>query len=103
MGSYTLADQALGGGAYSLAINQFSVSVPNVLTASAGKIALTYDPAVTTSQNLLSVGSATATINPLNNASVAISNLVVRTDGFTLGSGVVSAGGFSLGGILSVS
>ena len=101
LGSYTLSGQALDHGAYSLAGKAVALSVPNAFDATASDVHLDYNPAAATGQTLATIGSATATIKPLNNATVAISNLVVRDDGFSLANATVSAGAFGLGGIIS--
>ncbi len=101
-GSYTLNDQPVGQGTYALTVTDLSTSVPNVLSASASDVQLQYNPAGSNSQEIAQVGSLSATIIPLDNAQISLSNLDVYENGFTLGDATVSAGSFALGGFLTV-
>ncbi len=101
-GSYILNDQPLGQGSYQLSATDLTASIPNVLSASASNVSLDYDPTGTASQKIATIGSLSAQIIPLNNASVTLSNLDIAENGFSLQNATVSAGSFTLGGFLSV-
>ncbi len=101
-GSYSLADQSPDQGSYALDISDLTVTVPGALKAEAQGVNLAYSPSVTTSQTLLTLGSASGTLLPLNNATFMLKNLAVRTDGFSIGDGTVTADEFSLGKVIDV-
>jgi len=101
---YTLTDQPLLGGSYSVTAQAIAVTVPSVLTTNLTGVHLAYNPAGPTGQTLVTIPSATATITPLANTSVSVTNLAVRDNGFSFDNAMATpAGDFKLGGILSVS
>jgi hypothetical protein len=101
-GSYTLNNQPFDQGAYALTVAQLSATAANLLTGTASDVALAYSPAAGPGQKLAHVGALSATLTPLNNTPVTLSNLDVYDDGFTLENGSVQAASFTLGGVLSV-
>ncbi len=101
-GSFSFQPGDFAAGAYKLAVNQLDLTVPSVLTASASGVAISYDPAAAPGQTLATIGTASGTITPLQGATIALSNLVVRDNGFSLANATVTAGSFGLGGILQV-
>ncbi len=100
-GSYTLTNEAPGQGLYSLTAQDIKLTAGNAFTAEAKPVTLSYDTQGAVGQTVATIGSATATFQPLNNATATVTNLVVRDNGFSLGDATVSASSFSLGGILS--
>ncbi|MGP0063987.1 MAG: beta strand repeat-containing protein, partial [Isosphaeraceae bacterium] len=101
-GSYTLNDQPLDQGSYALTVTELSASIPNILSASASGVQLQYSPSGSSSQEIAQVGSLSATIIPLNNTQLSLSNLDIYENGFTLGDATVGAGSITLGGFLAV-
>jgi hypothetical protein len=101
-GSYTLNNQPVGGGAYQFSADQFSLSVPKVLTASAASVQVNYTPGAPAGQELAQLGSVSATIIPFNNVSATVSNLNILDNGFSIGDGKVSLPSFSLAKSLNV-
>jgi hypothetical protein len=101
-GSYSLNDQPLDQGTYALAVTDLTASVPNVLSASASGVQLQYSPGGSTSQEIAQLSSLSATIIPLDNTQVSLSNLDISENGFTLGNATVSGSSFTLGDFLTV-
>ena len=102
VGTYTLSDQPVGGGSYSLAANQFDLSVSNLLTAQATSLSLDYSPGGAADQSLVDIGSLSATLIPLDNSTITATNLDILNNGFTLGGADVTLPSITLGNILSV-
>ncbi len=101
-GSYTLADQPAGQGAYQLSANQFDLTLSNLLTAQASDIAIDYSPTAAAGQELAQIGSFSATLLPFDNATAIVDNLDISDNGFTLGDGFVTASSITLGNILTI-
>ena len=101
-GSYTLSNQPLGAGAYSLSLGELDVTAENLLTGTANEVTVSYDPAAAPGQQLAHVGSLTASLSPFQNASATLTNLDIFDNGFALGDGMVSTGDFTLGSVLAV-
>ena len=101
-GSYALNDQLLDQGTYSLTLSSLTASVPDVLSTTLSNVGLGYDPSGSSSQSLATIGSLNAQIIPFGNTQVALNDLDILEDGFSLGSGTVSAGSFTVGGLVSV-
>ena len=101
-GTYKLSDQALDDGAYGLTAGQISVTVPGALQAGATGVDVDYSPSAGVGQTIATLNSATATLIPLNNATLSLSNLAIRDNGFTLGDATVTGGPISLGSVVSV-
>ena len=101
-GSYTLADQPAGQGAYQLSASQFDLTLSNLLTAQASSINIDYNPAAAAGQELAQIGSLSATLLPFDNAMATVDNLDIFDNGFTLGDGTVTAGPITLGNILTI-
>lgn len=101
-GSYTLTDQPLSEGAYSLSLGEVDVTASNLLTGTANEVTLSYSPSAAPGQQLVHVGSLSAKFTPFNDATATLTNLDIYDNGFSLGDGSVSAHGFTLGSVLAV-
>ncbi len=94
-------------GKFAVTADTFTFAVPNVLTAAATMLAITYDPAATGPQQLISADTVavevpklglTGTFDPTD----ATPGLVIRTDGFAFGVGTLTAVGVKTVGPISV-
>ncbi len=103
IGSYSLTDAAAGSGGYKLTAQDLKLAVGSAFTAEATGVRLSYAPNGAANQPLATISSATATFQPLNNATATIKNLTVSENGFSLGDGSATADSLDLGGILSAS
>ncbi len=101
-GTYTLTDQPASQGAYQLTASQFDLTLSNLLTANSSNVTVDYSPAAAAGQELVQIGSLSATILPLDNATATVDNLDIFDDHFTLGDGTVTASPITLGNILSI-
>ena len=101
-GSYTLADQPAGQGAYQLSASQFDLTLSNLLTAEASDIKIDYSPTAAPGQELAQIGSFSASLLPFDNATATVDNLDIFDNGFTLGDGTVTGSPITLGNILSI-
>ena len=101
-GSYTLTNQPASQGAYQLTASQFELTLSNLLTANSSDVTVDYSPAAAPGQELVQIGSLSATILPLDNATATVNNLDIFDNHLTLGDGTVSAGPITLGNILSI-
>ena len=88
--------------AFDLTVGQATLSVPSLLTATATNFHVGYDPQNAGQQTLASFGNLTATIHPLNDATVILNSLTINNDGFTLGDGTLTVAAFTLGSVLSI-
>ena len=102
-GSYTLTDQPAGQGAYQLSASQFGLTVSGLLTAQASDIAIDYSPTAAAGQELVEVGSLSATLLPFDNTNVTVDDLDIFDNGFTLGDATIPAPSMTLGQILTIS
>ena len=64
-GTYTLTDQPASQGAYQLTADQFDLTLSNLLTAHSSNVTVDYSPAAAAGQELVQIGSLSATILPL--------------------------------------
>ncbi len=101
-GSYTLTDQPAGQGAYQLSASQFDLTLSNLLTAQASDIAIDYSPTAAAGQELVQVGSLSATLLPFDNTTVTVDNLDIFDNGFTLGDATITAPSMTLGQVLTI-
>ena len=101
--TYTLDDQPFDQGSYSLTAVNLSASVSTLLTATASNVDLSYLPGVSGHQMLAKVGSVSATFNAFGDATAALDNLEIDTDGFSLDGATLNPGDITLGSVLSVS
>ena len=101
-GSYTLTNQPASEGAYQLTASQFDLTLSNLLTANSTDVTIDYSPAAAAGQELVQIGSLSATILPLDNAMATVDDLDIFDDHFTLGDGNITAGPITLGNILSI-
>ncbi|MGO9478591.1 MAG: hypothetical protein ACLQAH_13200 [Limisphaerales bacterium] len=95
--------------AFSLNVQQFTMVVGSLLTASASGFSITYNPTDTDPhQQLMQIGTGTITFNAFNNISVGLTGLTVYKDGFYFDSVSISEGNanspytFQLGSLLSI-
>ena len=85
-GMFTLsAAENASDGSFALTVDRFDFAIEGLLTSEAGGIAITYD-ADGGEQQIISLDDLAVTLVPLENTVVTISNLVLRTDGFSLDS-----------------
>ena len=101
-GSYTLTDQPADQGAFQLTASEFNLSVSRLLTAQASDISIDYNPSAPAGQELVQIGSLSATLVPFDNATATVDNLEIFDDGFSLADGTVTAPPITLGSILSI-
>jgi hypothetical protein len=106
-----------GTGAFDFSANSFVLNVPDVVNVSAQNIDVTYNPQASSSQQIISIGTATVAvpfgsggdgisgqISPYTNPStgVTIPGLVVYGDHFQLGTGTIQYNGtLAFGGVAS--
>ncbi len=101
-GSYTLGGSDGTSGSYTLTAGDVTADVPDVFTASASDVNLGYDPAGSSSQQIASFGTLSATLIPFDNATVSLADLAIDENGFSLKSGSISADSFDISNILQV-
>jgi Dockerin type I domain len=101
-GSYTLNNQPLDQGAYSLSLGELDVTASNLLTGTAHEVSVTYSPSAAPGQQLARVGSLAASLTPFQNTSATLTNLDIFDNGFALEDGMVSTGDFTVGSVLAV-
>ncbi|MEI7921870.1 MAG: LamG-like jellyroll fold domain-containing protein, partial [Planctomycetota bacterium] len=92
----------LNSGAFSLTAGKLDLTSQKFFTASATNLVLAYDPTATGSQTIVSLGSLDLTIKPLKDTQVTVSNLAIRTDGFSFDNLVVTLPDMSFGSYLSM-
>jgi hypothetical protein len=101
-GSYTLADQPADQGAYQLSVSQFDLTLSKLLTAQASDVTIDYSPTAAAGQELVQVGSLSATLLPFDNATVTVGDLDIFDNGFTLGDATIPAPSMTLGQVLTI-
>ena len=101
-GSYTLTNQPAGQGAYQLSASQFDLTLSHLLTAQSSDIAIDYSPTAAAGQELVQVGSLSATLLPFDNTTVTVDNLDIFDNGFSLGNATVTAPSMTLGQVLTI-
>jgi hypothetical protein len=87
---------------FALAVGQMSLVLPGVLQAGASNLSVNYDPNAAPGQVLVALASATATITPLNGATITVTGLSIRDNGFAIAGGSGSLAGFQLNGFLDI-
>jgi hypothetical protein len=95
-GGFDLATKA-----FALSADQLNLQIPGVLTASAAGVAIGYNPAGASSQEVVRINSLVAQIIPIS-TSVTVTGLVIRPDGFSLDSGSVALPNVTLGSFLTI-
>ena len=73
-----------------------------LLTAQASDIAIDYSPTAAAGQELVEVGSLSATLLPFDNTNVTVDDLDIFDNGFTLGDATIPAPSMTLGQILTI-
>jgi len=92
-------------GAFSITLQQFTMTVGSVFTAQASDVVISYDPTNTDpNQQLVSIGSGTITFNQFQGGiSGNVTNLIIFADGFQFGSLTVGyTGTINLGSVLTL-
>lgn len=88
-GSYNLITAA-----FAFVVDEFELSVPDVLSAAASNVILTYDPSSTApDQQLVQIDRLAVDVllfGETNRPQVEVSDLVIRRNGFSLGAGTVA-------------
>ena len=95
----------LNTGAFSATLQQLSLSVSHVLSASASQVSITYSPAAGSSQQIVSFATITATFTGFGGGNITgqFTNLVIYGDGVSFDSGTLGyTGTISIGSVLSV-
>jgi hypothetical protein len=105
-GAYTLTDAVNLDGQLTLTADQFDLVIPDLLTATATGISLSYDPNGSATQTIFELDALSVQVIPLDGIGVEINDLVVRADGFSLANATVAAdhvGWLDIGPVLRVS
>ena len=92
----------LNSGRFLLTAGRMSLTSDKLFTATANNLQFSFDPIATGTQTITSLGSLDLMIKPLDDASITVSNLAIRNDGFSFANLSVSPGNMSLGSILTV-
>ena len=89
--------------AFDLGLDQISVNVPQVLTASAAGVAFSCAPFGETGERFrLELTSLEAVLHPLSDTTVRLAGLLVTDSGFSLAEGRVDMPSFTVGGFLTI-
>jgi hypothetical protein len=67
----------LNTGAFALTAGKFDVTSDKFFSATAQNIAIAFDPAVTTTQTIVSIASVSLTVKPLRDSNVTVTNLSI--------------------------
>ncbi len=95
-------------GAFNITLEQFALTVGNVLTANASGVVITYSPSDGSNQQLVSIGNATVTFNSFSGGSDGaftgnVTNLIIYGDGFRFDSLTLGyTGTIKLGSVLTL-
>jgi len=95
----------LSSGAFAVRLGIFTLNVSTVLTAVAHDVNITYSPGAGSSQQIVSIGSLTATFNGIGSGAITgtVTNLVIYGDGFKFDSASLSySGDLTLGSVLKL-
>ena len=77
-------------GKFTITVGSLSVKIPNILEVTGTNIDINYDPNGLDSQEFLRTSDLSMTIFPLNNLTAKVTDLVIRGDGFSIGSASLS-------------
>ncbi|MFI5457325.1 MAG: LamG-like jellyroll fold domain-containing protein [Isosphaerales bacterium] len=83
-GSYTLTNQPADQGAYQLTASQFDLTLSKLLTAHSSDITINYSPSAPAGQELVQIGSLSATLLPFNDTTATVDNLDIFDNRFSL-------------------
>ena len=95
-------------GAFNITLEEFALTVGNVLTAKASSVVITYSPSDGSNQQLVSIGNATVTFNSFSGGSDGaftgnVTNLIIYGDGFRFDSLTLGyTGTIKLGSVLTL-
>lgn len=95
----------LVSGAFAVKLEVFTLNVSTVLTATADDVNITYSPGAGSSQQIVSIGSLSATFNGFGGGAITgnVTNLVIYGDGFKFDSATLSySGDLILGSVLDL-
>ena len=96
-GNYTFETNTV-----SVTAAQVDLTASKFFTASATNVEFHYDTQATGRQTLVTIASINLTVQPLHDLNVAVSNLAIRTDGFSIENVTVTPGNLALGSVLTV-
>ena len=97
VGTFDIATKSV-----TLAADKLSFSIPDLLTATGSGVTITYVQGGAADQTLLTADNLTATLIPLNNATLTINGLVVRKNGFSIANGSATMGDLQLASLLTI-
>jgi len=89
-------------GMVSVTAEQVELTASKFFTATASNVEFHYDTLATGRQTLVTIASISLTVQPLHDLNVTVSDLAIRTDGFSIGNVAVTPGSLSLGSVLTV-
>ncbi|MBN1698527.1 MAG: DNA/RNA non-specific endonuclease, partial [Spirochaetales bacterium] len=89
-------------GKFSLDLDSIFFEIEGVLSATAMDVEVSYDPTGPETQEILSISDLTVDIIPLEGVTIVLSSLIVRQNGFSLGSGEIIIASYNLGGVLDI-
>ena len=84
-----------------LVADQFDLNAEGMFTAHAESVTLSYDPEGAADQDLVTIPTANAVFQVLNNTRLELKGMKIRADGFSIEDGSASLGDVTWGGVFS--